>query len=233
MAPQFDSLNYVLWQMGSGHTSLYLYLSVSGTEDPDAKAQPIAMVLCSPAASLWSPRDGESELSRAGGAGSLDLLRPSWVIHFLTPQADYLVITLFCQRLSDEIGLCESQGQRDMAERGCERKTAQRLLTDHVLSIKNSEKLLSFCFWRHRRKEKPWVFFLLWFPSSVSDLYSRKQTANANAIFPLWRSPLPQWWDIKCAPSLLAGDYFPGCISYMEIALVLLRRVTYKSLAIE
>lgn len=169
MAPQFDSLNCVLWQLGSSHTSPCLYLSVSGTEDPDAKAQSIAVVLCSPAASLWSPRDGESELSRAGGAGSLDLLRPSWVIHFLTLRADYLVITLFCQRLSDEVRLCESQGQRDVAERCCEGKTAQRLLTDHALSIKNSEKLLSFCFWRHRRKGKPWVFSLLWFPSSVSD----------------------------------------------------------------
>lgn len=130
---------------------------------------------------LVKPRCGESELSRAGGAGSLGLLQPSPVNHFLPPRADYLVITLFCQRLSDEVRFCESQGQRDTAEWGYEGETARRLLTDHVPSIKNNEKLLSFCFWRHRRKYL--VSFLLWFPSQFQTYIAESRQQTQKAIF--------------------------------------------------
>lgn len=58
-----------------GHTSLCLYLSAIGTEDPDAKAEPTAVVASSPAAFSWKPRDGESELLQAGGEHSLCLLQ--------------------------------------------------------------------------------------------------------------------------------------------------------------
>lgn len=97
-----------------------------------------AVVASSPATSSWSPWGGESELLRAGTAGSLGLWRPPRVNHFLSRRADYLVITLCCQKVSDEVRFCESQGRRDMAEWGYEGKTAQRLLTDHVPSIKNN-----------------------------------------------------------------------------------------------
>lgn len=137
---------------GEQHTFLCLYLSATGIEDPDAQAKPTAVIASSPAASSWSPRDGEPELSRAGRVGSLGLLRPPRVIHFLSSGADYLVITLCCQKVSDEVRLWESQGWRDTAERGEEGKTAQRLLTDHVPSIKINERLFSVHFWRHRRK---------------------------------------------------------------------------------
>lgn len=170
-----------LWRPESGHTSLCLYLSVTGTEDPAAEAEPTAVVASSPAASWWSPRCGESELSRAGAAGSLGLLQPPPVNHFLSPRADYLVITLFCQRLSDEVRFCQSQGQRGTAERGYEGETAWRLLTDHVPSIKNNEKLLSFCFWRHRRKAL--VSFLLWFPSQFQTYIAESRQQTQKAIF--------------------------------------------------